>query len=372
MRVALICDWYEPRRGGIEAHLSGLGARLTGAGHDVQIITSTPGPSLVDGLNVHRLPGALLPKAGVAYTRKTVRSIGDILVSEHIELAHAHVSIVAPVGLGGAHQAQQAGVPTVVTFHSFIPGTRVWARIVGRAMGTSGWNAILTAVSSRVAHEIQPFAPGETVMILPNAVDVAFWTPGEPRLPDAPVALIYVGRLQSKKRPMLALHAARRLRESFPSLAFTLRIVGAGPLERRMRNYVETHGLGERVEFLGWKDKAAVRDLLRASDIFLSTAERESFGLAALEARCVGVSVVGIARSAVSDFIDDGRSGLLGTSDEEFIAAVVQLASDTTRRHAIIGHNRRVVSNLDWSHTLALHQKAYARAVGLATPGTSA
>src|SRR6476620_10784592 len=100
-RIALVCDWYSPRRGGIETHLEGLATRLAMRGDAVHVITSTPGPSDASrhaNIHVHRLDGPRLPWAGVAVTPVATR-IEEILVREDIEVVHSHVSIVSPVAL---------------------------------------------------------------------------------------------------------------------------------------------------------------------------------------------------------------------------------------------------------------------------------
>jgi glycosyltransferase involved in cell wall biosynthesis len=291
-----------------------------------------------------------------------LRGIGDILATEGIDVAHAHVSIVAPVGLAGAQQAQRRGVPTVVTFHSFIPATPVWARMVGGLLGANSWKAVFTAVSSRVASEVGPFASRHVFGILPNAIDAGFWTPAPPDVARRELVLLYAGRLQAKKRPMLVMQALRALHEAAPSLPCRLRIACSGPGERAMRAFASTHALGDRVEFLGWRSSSELRDIVRQSDVFLSPATRESFGIAALEARSAGLPVVAMRQSAVADFIDHERSGLLATSDRGFIDAVIRIATDEGLRAGIAAHNREVRPAFDWPDTIALHLAAYDRA----------
>lgn len=360
MRVALICDWYAPRRGGIEAHLSALAERLATAGHEVHVITSTPGPATAaEKLTVHRLPGPLVPLAGVAYTRSSVKAIGAILRREKIDVAHTHISIVAPVGIAGATQAQKAGIPTVVTFHSFVPGTRVWARAAGQLVRAGRWKAVMTAVSSRVVQEVETFSSEHTFSVLPNAIDRSFWTPAEVRPETDVLSVVYAGRLQSKKRPQLAIETAAALRERVPRLSFRLRMVGVGPLERALRSMVEARGLGDCVDFPGWKNARDMRDIFRQADIFLSPSRRESFGLAALEARAVGVPVVGMRASAVPDFIENDLSGIVVDRDGEFVDAVVRLAVDDVLRARIASHNRTVTAPYHWERAMAMHLQAY-------------
>ncbi|HEX4683670.1 MAG TPA: glycosyltransferase family 4 protein, partial [Gemmatimonadaceae bacterium] len=174
MKVALVCDWYQPRVGGIELHLADLAKRLTARGHDVVVITSTPGAARHDGVRVRRTDGLRAPTFGFLVTPDGVRAVGEAIGEEAPDVVHAHVSIVSPAALGGAAYSVRRGMPTVVTFHSIVPQTRLLARAAGVMVGARRWAAVFTAVSKRVAREVEPFA-GREVRVLPNGVDAGWW-----------------------------------------------------------------------------------------------------------------------------------------------------------------------------------------------------
>ena len=73
MRIALVSDWYAPRLGGIEAHLVALKERLERAGHEVHVVTTTPGD---ESETVHRVRARRLPKAEVMFTPGGAKGIG--------------------------------------------------------------------------------------------------------------------------------------------------------------------------------------------------------------------------------------------------------------------------------------------------------
>jgi glycosyltransferase involved in cell wall biosynthesis len=364
-RIALVCDWYHPRRGGMEAQLDGLATRLAARGNVVQVITSTPGPSTVNGIQVHRLDVPRLPWAGVAAV-PVAGMIQKLLARERIDVVHNHVSIIAPVALGGALGAHRAALPNVLTFHSFVPATPLLAGPAGRLLGADEWPAVMTAVSRRVAREVEAFAPSASFSLLPNAIDTAFWTPGASVGAKGEVRLVFAGRLQAKKRPFLLLRVLTELARTVSDRAWSLTIAGTGSLERSLRDAVRELRLESRVTFAGWMDREPLRDILRSSHVFLSTAARESFGLAALEARAVGVPVVAVRDSAVADFITHEESGLLAGDDAGFAAAAARLATDSGLRERIGEFNRRTPVPFDWERTLALHDDAYDRATDLA------
>lgn len=363
MRIALVSDWYAPRRGGIEAHLSTLAARLVEAGHAVHVITSCPGPASEHGIDIHRLDTRRLPFADIAIDPSIGRQISDILVRERIDVMHAHVSIISPVALAGGLAADRIGLPAVLTFHSFVPATPLWASIAGFVLGASRWRATMTGVSSRVCEEVSSFAPQREFTVLPNAIDAAFWTPGADQAPAAtPLTLVYAGRLNAKKHPERALRAAAFLHHRAPELSFRLVMCGSGPLERRLRAMAVEGGIADLVEFTGWMSPEALREIYRRSHLFLSTATRESFGLAALEARSTGLPVVAMRRSAVADFVVDGESGALVDDPGAFARAIARLALDPAALTALRRPHRQGLQSFSWENALASHVALYERA----------
>ena len=365
MKVGLVCDWYHPRVGGIELHLQDLAKQLAGAGHDVVVVTPTPGPDDVDGIRVRRTPGALMPVFEFLCTGAGIRAVGNALTEEKVDVAHCHVSIVSPAALGGACQAHRRGIPTVLTFHSVVPQTHLLARAVRMTLGTAAWRARFTAVSKRVAGDVSPIAAGSAVTVLPNGIDVGFWRVERTRT-DSEFRMVSVMRLNGKKRPLALVDMMKRLRSMLPAdERVSLRIVGDGPQRPMVQRAIERANLGDRVELLGRKTREEIRELLREADVFVLPTVRESFGLAALEARCVGLPVVAMAQSGVSELITHRREGLLARSDQELAAHVLTLVREHDLRRGIAANNRTTSPAHDWPNVIEQHLSLYGEAIAL-------
>src|SRR6185503_15908058 len=133
MKIALVCDWFLPRVGGIERHLAELGKHLAAENHEVTIITPTKGPaSSVSGVRVRRLPACLLPGIGLLWTPTSFRRLGGVLRSEAFDIVHVHSSIISPAAYAAIHLAQKAGLPTVSTGHSIWGGFTRFFRTIDR------------------------------------------------------------------------------------------------------------------------------------------------------------------------------------------------------------------------------------------------
>src|SRR5690606_17156659 len=150
--IALVCDWFLPRVGGIELHLRDLALRLQDEGHHVRIITPTPGPVQVDGIPVDRLPVIRAPGFGFAVSPRLVSRITEAVQRMDADLVHTHISIVAPTGWAGARAAVSLGLPCIATFHSLPTGPVPPAlSLLDALWGWRRWPVHWTGVSGLVA-----------------------------------------------------------------------------------------------------------------------------------------------------------------------------------------------------------------------------
>lgn len=363
MRIALVCDWYRPRVGGIELHLEQLAAQLAAAGHEVTVITPTPGPAEPAGaVRVHRVRGWLLPWIRLAWTPATFRRLGAALRDGRFDVVHLHSSLISPAAYVALRQAQAAGLPAVLTVHSIWGGFhRMFAALDAVAHWTR-WPVTFSAVSARVAHDMRPVLGGRPVAILPNAVLPARWRT-DPAPPADRINIACVMRLAPRKRGTALLAAAQAVRGQLPAGArVRFQIAGDGPERRRLERRARQLGVDDIVEFLGAVAPARLPALYATSHFFVLPAELEAFGLAALEARAAGLPVVAMRAGGVGEWLADGVEGLLADNDAEFARHILRLATDAELRANLAAHNRAVPVAFTWERSLAAHLALYAQA----------
>jgi glycosyltransferase involved in cell wall biosynthesis len=222
-----------------------------------------------------------------------------------------------------------------------------------------------SAVSDRVARDVRAVAGTQPLTVLPNGIDVAFWRIEPTRRADDAVQLVSVMRLNTKKRPLALVSMMQRLGSVLRDGGVHLRIVGDGPLRARLGQTIARAGLGEHIELLGKLDRGQIRALFAESDAFVLPTVRESFGLAALEARCAGLPVVAMRESGVSEFITHEREGLLAGDDDDFATQVARLVSDPDLRDTIVLRNRATSPVHDWPRVVDAHLALYREAIAL-------
>ena len=345
----------------------------------VSPVGSASGES-IPGVRVLRLPVPRMPGAGIAYTPALLGAVARALAAgaadgRPYDVAHAHASVIAPVAWAALWAARRRGTPCVFTAHSVL---RASGLLLGAADRAGGWTrgpVLVTGVSGVVVDELRRRLPGARTAVLPNATDVAWWrAPARrgaaagaavPRREPGEVRLVTAMRLTAKKRPLaLAGLLAAAVRAAPPGVRVRLVAAGDGPSRGALLRAARARGLGDALVVPGWLPRAALRTLYHDADAFVLPTVRESFGIAALEARAAGLPVLGRAGNGIAGFVDDGVDGVLAADDGALARAAARLVADGAWRRSLGAASiARVPRAFDWAVVVAQHEAAYA-AVG--------
>jgi glycosyltransferase involved in cell wall biosynthesis len=273
---------------------------------------------------------------------------------------------VSPLASTLASYASRRGIPTLVTVHSLWTGLGPLPAASAAAFGLRSAPVTWTAVSEVAAETVRRWLPrGSTVGVLPNAGDVDARTATPQRAPGSPVRLVSTMRLTRLKRPLPLLRMFTRVRR-MTAAPVHLTMVGDGKKRAAVVRAIRRGGLSDAVRLTGRLDGATVLETLADSDIYVAPAPLESFGLAALEARSVGLPVVAVAGSGVGEFVTHGRNGYLAKSDADMVSWIARLVDETDLRTAIAEHNRTTKSAMSWADSLVRTDVAYGRAAARA------
>jgi glycosyltransferase involved in cell wall biosynthesis len=277
------------------------------------------------------------------------------------QLVHVHISIFSPLAWTAVRLAAAAGLPTVVSVHSMWHDRLPLLRRYARWHGAAQWPVVWTAVSTAAAQAVSTALDGTPVAVLPNGIEPSDWqNPSLPPSSSVPT-LISVMRMVRRKRPLALLDMLLDLQARHPG-QFRAILVGDGPLLPRLRRRAAASDSGHCIGLTGALSRPEVRRILFSGDLYVSPAPRESFGLAALEARTAGLPVLAHAGSGSADFIRSGVEGWLTESDEDLASTIERLLADPSRLAAVAGHNRRTTPPMQWSTVLGAAQAIYAKA----------
>jgi glycosyltransferase involved in cell wall biosynthesis len=304
LRIALTADPELPvpprLYGGIERIVDMLAQGLEARGHEVTLfahwesvtagrLVSWPGRTSRDPLDTARNAAAL---AGTV-----LRGRFDLI---HSFSRIAYLTPILPLN-----------VPKLMTYQRDIsPRTVRLGHALSR--GTLSFSAISSWMMGPVKHI------GRWSMI-PNGVPLETYGFSSDVAADAP--LVFLGRLEEIKGPHLAIEIARRT-------GAPLILAGNVPHAHRawFESAVAPHIDGKRISYVGPVDDAQKSALLgQARALLMPILWEEPFGIVMAEAMACGAPVLGLARGAVPEVVEDGVTGFVRPEINGLVEAVGRL-----------------------------------------------
>lgn len=154
-----------------------------------------------------------------------------------------------------------------------------------------------------------------------------------PALPgDAPLRLLFVGRLVSEKGVLVLLRALAELRRR--GVEVTAVLVGDGPYRDEFEQAGRRLGIAEKVTFTGALTGARLAPLYREADVFCLPSFAEGLPVVLMEAMANELPVITSRIAGIAELVDDGVNGLLlpPGRDDVIADALERLAADPELR----------------------------------------
>ncbi len=273
MKILFSSYAYAPSVGGIETVSQLLAREFTAAGHEIALVTETPGDvETPETFPVLRRPTFTELKKWLQWC--------DVVFQNNISLRHLIPALFARKRVLLVHQ----------TWMRNTSGSIGWNDRIKRALARRVRNV---AISEAIARDI-----GAPSKIIGNPYDdeVFKLLPNVPRARD----IVFVGRLVSDKGVDLLLRALFLVKQTSANLT----IIGTGPEENNLR--ARARELNLDVTFAGRKSGVELAHMLNGHQIIaIPSRWPEPFGVVALEGIGCGCVPVGSEQGGLREAIGD-------------------------------------------------------------------
>lgn len=338
MRVLTVGNMYPPHHlGGYELVWRSAVEHLRGRGHGVSVLTTDhreAGVEEDDPPWVHRdlrwwWRDHRWPRFGLGARLRIEQHNARVLEER---LAQDRPGVVVWLAMGGMslsliERVRRLGLPAVGVVHDdwmlYGPQRDAWmslwdvplaARLTERWLkvptsvdlsGAATWLFVSDFVRDKAVRGggLEPARTG----VLHSGIDAAHLRePGPPRPWRGHV--LSVGRLDPRKGIDCAIQAIADL----PDMRLSVAGGGDDAELARLRELAAELGVAERVEFLGFREGAALEELYADADaVVFPVTWDEPWGLVPLEAMAHGVPVVATGRGGSAEYLRDGENALL-------------------------------------------------------------
>jgi L-malate glycosyltransferase len=318
IKIGIVCY---PTFGGSGVVATELGKALAKEGHKVHFITYSQ-PTRLDFLNenlfyhevdFHSYPLFEYPPYELALASKMV----SVVRNEKLDLLHVHYAIPHASAAYMARQilkAEGIHIPVVTTLHgtdiTLVGKDASYEPVVTFSINQSSG---VTAVSSDLRKETyEHFKITNDIEVIPNFIDLEKFKKQKKDhfkkaiCPNNEALIVHTSNFRKVKRVTDVVRIFANIHSEIPS---KLLMIGDGPDRGKAEKLCRDLNITDDVRFLGKLE--AVEEVLSVADLFLMPSEKESFGLAALEAMACEVPVISSNTGGIPELNVQGVTGFL-------------------------------------------------------------
>nr|MBI1229304.1 N-acetyl-alpha-D-glucosaminyl L-malate synthase BshA [Cytophagales bacterium] len=316
MNIGIVCY---PTFGGSGVVATELGKALSKQGHKIHFITYSQ-PTRLDLFNenlfYHEVDIKSYPLFEHApYELALASKMVNVVKFEALDLLHVHYAIPHASAAYMAKQIlreQGIHIPVVTTLHgtdiTLVGKDPSYEPVVTFSINKSDG---VTAVSEDLKKDtLKHFEIKNHIEVIPNFIDLERFKKQKKEhfkqaiCPHGEKLLVHTSNFRKVKRVDDVIRVFNEVRHIVPA---KLLLVGDGPERDKMERLCRQLDTCEDVRFLGKLE--AVEEVLSVADLFLMPSEKESFGLAALEAMACEVPVLSSNAGGIPELNLDGITG---------------------------------------------------------------
>ena len=316
MKIGIVCY---PTFGGSGVMATELGMGLAKKGHQIHFITYAQ-PTRLDFLSenlfyhevsVKDYPLFDYPPYEIALAARMV----DVVEYEKLDLLHVHYAIPHASAAILARQilaTKGVTIPIVTTLHgtdiTLVGKEATYASVVTYAINQSD---VVTAVSNSLKRDTYAlFDIQKEIRVIPNFVDIDKFKKQHKDhfkkaiCPNGEKLMVHISNFRKVKRVQDVITVFCKVSQQIP---VKLLLVGDGPERSEMEKMTRETCSIQDVRFLG--KMSNIEEILSVCDLFIMTSEKESFGLAALEAMACQIPLISTNVGGLTELNEDGVTG---------------------------------------------------------------
>jgi N-acetyl-alpha-D-glucosaminyl L-malate synthase BshA len=300
----------------------------------------------------------------------------DVVQHEGLDLLHVHYAIPhASAALLAKQILATKGItiPFITTLHgtdiTLVGKESTYEPVVTFSINQSD---AVTAVSSSLRQDTYDlFDITNAIEVIPNFIDMKRFSKQKKDhfkkaiCPNGEKLIVHTSNFRKVKRVQDVVEVFCKLRQVVPA---KLLMVGDGPERSHIEELTRENCSFEDVRFLGKMEH--VEEVLSVSDLFLMTSEKESFGLAALEAMACEVPLICTDAGGLPELNIHGETGFICKigDTEDMVKKAIHILDDANLanfKKAALKQAR----TFELAKVLPMYEKVYERVIVNAKKG---
>ncbi len=364
MNILVVNYEYPPIGGGGGVISKDISEEIALMGHNVTVVTShfgdLPQKEILNNVEIIRVPVVFRNKQNTAsllsmlsYVPSSIFEVEKIFKQKNFDVINTHFAV--PSGPAGYYMSKRFNIPNVLSIHggdiydpskSLSPHKTFGLKQTVKKMLETA-DKVVAQSSNTKNNAIDFYGVNREIEIVPLGIKQSVYkekSRKELSLPENKFLLVTVGRLVKRKN-------LEQLLEIFSEILkekdAELLVIGDGPEKENLISKSRELKIENSVKMLGRVSDEEKFQYLAASDIYVSTAMHEGFGIVFLEAMECGLPVICYNNGGQVDFLKNEQTGYLIQLNEKniFKEKLISLLNNQKLRENIFSFNKDYVKN---------------------------
>ena len=363
MKIGIFTDTYNPVTSGVVTSINMIEQEMKKRGHQVYVFTTSKSIQPNENQTLYMLNSIPLliakqykNRIATFYSREVAKQIKEL----NLDIIHTQSEF--SLGAFGKIISRKYDIPFIHTYHTMwedyvhyitpIKGRNIYLKRLVRKFSRRFLRkaeCVITPSNKTAKYlKYKCNVKNKPIYVIPTGIDIKpfnrnnFSLDEKNRLKESlgikpeEKVILFLGRVATEKSIDVLMNVMPSIFNEYQNCKFL--IVGDGPSKKDLEEQAKQLHIQEKVIFTGKVPYSEVPKYYNLGDIFVNASLTETQGLTFIEAMAAGLPVVAKYAPNLSEYIKNGKNGILVKKNADFKTAILKVLKDDTLKNTLIAN----------------------------------
>ena len=361
MKIGIFTDAYNPVTSGVVTSINMIEQEMKKRGHQVYVFTTSKSVQPNENQTLYMLNSIPLliakqykNRIATFYSREIAKQIKEL----NLDIVHTQSEF--SLGAFGKIISRKYDIPFIHTYHTMwedyvhyitpIKGRNIYLKRLVRKFSrgflrkaecvitpsnkTAKYLKYKCNVKNKPIYviptgiDIKPFAKSNFTLEEKNKLKMSLGIKPEEKV------ILFLGRVATEKSIDVIMNIMPSIFNEYSNCKFL--IVGDGPSKKDLQEQAKKLNIQDNVIFTGKVPYNDVPKYYNLGDVFVNASLTETQGLTFIEAMAAGIPVVAKYAPNLSEYIKNGKNGILVKRNDDFKNAIIKVFKDEKLTNSLV------------------------------------
>lgn len=353
MKIGIFTDTYNPVTSGVVTSINMIEQEMKKRGHQVYVFTTSKSIQPNENQTLYMLNSIPLliakqykNRIATFYSREVAKQIKEL----NLDIIHTQTEF--SLGAFGKIISRKYDIPFIHTYHTMwedyvhyitpIKGRNIYLKRLVRKFSRRFLRkaeCVITPSNKTAKYlKYKCNVKNKPIYVIPTGIDIKPFNKNNFTLeeknklkeslgikPEEKV-ILFLGRVATEKSIDVLMNVMPSIFNEYSNCKFL--IVGDGPSKKDLEEQAKELNIQDKVVFTGKVPYSDVPKYYNLGDVFVNASLTETQGLTFVEAMAAGIPVVAKYAPNLSEYIKNGKNGILVKKNVDFKNAILKIFKD--------------------------------------------